>query len=88
MYWNGFQFNDLSDLSCGPYESTLLKLNCDKALHLLNWHAVWSFKETIRLTAEWYLAYRNDPSSISDVSIAQIEAYTASALSQNVRWSL
>ena len=33
------------------YESGLLKLNCDKALHFLNWHAVLDFEETVGLTA-------------------------------------
>ena len=53
------------------YESGLLKLNCDKALHILNWHAVLDFEETVALTADWYRAFYADPSSIQDVKTSK-----------------
>ena len=39
------------------YESGLLKLNCDKARSMLDWHAVLGFDQTINFTAEWYKEY-------------------------------
>lgn len=57
------------------YESGLLKLNCDKALHFLNWHAVLDFEETVGLTADWYRAFYADPSTIQDVTDKQINGY-------------
>ena len=57
------------------YESGLLKLNCDKALHFLNWHAVLDFEETVALTADWYRSFYADPSSIQDVTDKQINGY-------------
>ena len=57
------------------YESGLLKLNCDKALHFLNWHAVLNFEETIALTADWYRSFYADPSKIQDVTFKQISDY-------------
>ena len=57
------------------YESGLLKLNCDKALHFLNWHAVLDFEETVALTADWYRSFYGDPSSIQDVTNKQINDY-------------
>ena len=39
------------------YESGLLKLNCDKALHLLDWHAILNFEDTVKHTAEWYRSF-------------------------------
>jgi CDP-glucose 4,6-dehydratase len=57
------------------YESGLLKLNCDKALHFLNWHAVLDFEETVGLTADWYRAFYADPSTIQDVTHKQINDY-------------
>ena len=57
------------------YESGLLKLNCDKALHFLNWHAVLNFEETVALTADWYRSFYADPSSIQDVTDKQINGY-------------
>jgi CDP-glucose 4,6-dehydratase len=56
-------------------ESGLLKLNCDKALHFLNWHAVLDFEETVGLTADWYRSFYADPSSIKDVTYKQISDY-------------
>jgi len=37
-----------------PHEATLLHLNCDKAHHLLGWHASWNFERAISETAAWY----------------------------------
>ena len=36
-------------------ESSLLKLNCDKALKELNWQPTLSFEETAKFTIDWYL---------------------------------
>ena len=36
------------------YEAGLLKLNCDKALSHLSWFPVLNFKETIKMTIDWY----------------------------------
>jgi len=57
------------------YESELLKLNCDKALHFLKWHAVLDFEETVGLTADWYRSFYADPSTIQDVTDKQINDY-------------
>ena len=57
------------------YESGLLKLNCDKALHFLNWHAVLDFEETVALTADWYRSFYADPSKIQGVTFKQISDY-------------
>ena len=36
------------------YESKLLKLNCDKALSLINWEPTLNFENTMKFTSEWY----------------------------------
>jgi hypothetical protein len=59
-YWNRVSWKDISINHQGPYESGLLKLNCDKALFYMNWHSVMDFKETVRFTAEWYRNYYNN----------------------------
>jgi len=58
------------------YESGLLKLNCDKALHFLKWHAVLDFEETVALTADWYRSFYDEPSSIIEVTNKQIDDYS------------
>ena len=40
-------------------ESKLLKLNCDKALSLLQWEPTLDFETTIRLTGDWYYDFYN-----------------------------
>ena len=68
-------------LECEPqsskfYESGLLKLNCDKALHFLNWHALLNFEETVALTAEWYRAFYECPDMIKNITEKQISEYS------------
>jgi CDP-glucose 4,6-dehydratase len=74
-HWSAVSFEDISEIASGPYESGLLKLNCDKALSLLDWKAVLSFEETVRMTANWYRAYYSKPNSIRDITFAQIQEY-------------
>ena len=70
------------------YESGLLKLNCDKALHYLNWHAVMGFEDTVRMTAQWYGAYYQNPYEILDYTRKQIMDYTRIANQKGLSWAL
>ena len=74
--WPRVKWAECEPRSSKFYESDLLKLNCDKALHFLKWHAVLNFEETVALTADWYQAYYDDPSSISEVTSKQISEYS------------
>lgn len=87
-YWDQVRWRDVSSIATGPYESALLKLNCDKALNKLSWHAVLGFEDTVRMTAEWYQVYYNQPKNISATTRAQIATYTAMAKQQGLTWSL
>jgi CDP-glucose 4,6-dehydratase len=68
-------------------ESTLLKLNCDKALQYLNWHATLSFKKTVEMTAEWYKAFCRGEKNMYGFTIKQIEEYTEMAKQQGLIWA-
>lgn len=59
------------------YESTLLKLNCDKALALLRWKACLNYAQTIEWVGEWYQTYYQNPSEIASLTTNQIQAYQA-----------
>ena len=87
IHWPLVKWEDVSADNNGPYESGLLKLNCDKAMHYLKWHAVMDFKETVKMTAEWYKAYYQNASLISELSKAQIESYTALARLRGLEWA-
>lgn len=86
-HWDQVRWRDVSQVVAGPYESGLLKLNCDKALHHLRWHAVMGFEETVRMTAEWYRTYYRNPGQIAATTAAQVSAYTAMAMQQGLAWA-
>ena len=73
--WSDVRWSECEPQTSRFYESGLLKLNCDKALHFLNWHAVLDFEETVALTADWYRAYYTDPNTIRNVTDKQINRY-------------
>ena len=78
--WSDVRWTECKPQPSQFYESGLLKLNCDKALHFLNWHAVLSFEETVALTADWYRSFYADPCSIQDVTNKQINGYAKKLL--------
>ena len=75
LHWNQVKWEKPKEAKDAFYESGLLKLNCDKALHLLNWQAVLSFSETVKLTTEWYMNFYKNPEIISTVTNSQINEY-------------
>lgn len=70
------------------HESSLLKLNCDKALNRLNWKPTLTFPETIELTAEWYLKYHFEHYDMIQYTINQISCYERLALRRKNSWTL
>jgi len=87
IYWNKVKWEDVSSSENGPYESGLLKLNCDKALSLLNWNAVMGFEDTVRMTAKWYSDFYNNPKCIADTTDDQIEEYINFAKLEGLDWA-
>ena len=82
-YWDKVAWIDESHLNINQYEAGLLKLNCDKALHYLNWRSILSFNETVKITAEWYKSYYLNPEQIYKVTQAQISQYMTIAEENN-----
>ena len=74
-HWEQVRWGDVSASGEQSYESGLLKLNCDKALYYLHWQAILSFQETVRMTAEWYRSYYENPLIIREVTLTQIRKY-------------
>jgi len=69
-------------------ESQFLKVSCDKSMKFLNWYAILSFNETIKMTAQWYEEYyRNKNSDILNFTIKQIEGYVTEAKKQDIVWA-
>ena len=86
-YWDQVRWEDVSKSAQGPYESGLLKLNCDKALYELNWRAVMGFEDTVRMTAQWYGAFYKDPAQITQVTARQVQEYSELARMQGLAWA-
>jgi CDP-glucose 4,6-dehydratase len=88
QYWPRAEWKFEQEADSGKPESTLLKLNCDKALQMLNWNSVLEFPETIRMTGEWYQAfYSQESSSVAENTSRQIGEYTEMATQSNLAWT-
>lgn len=87
-YWDKVKWRDLSSSYVGPYESGLLKLNCDKALHYLKWSAIWDFEKTIKETSLWYRNYYNNSQNIREFTIEQILMYMEDASKNGLKWAI
>ena len=73
--WTKVVWEDCSSNKQKLYESSLLKLNCDKALGMIDWKATLTFKETIRFTVEWYKEFFEFKENICKKSSSQIDEY-------------
>jgi len=85
-YWPGSEWKFEQEVNSSKPEATLLKLNCDKALQILNWNSVLDFSETARMTGKWYQDfYSQKTSAISNTTSDQIEEYVEKAKRLNLR---
>jgi len=61
-HWPRFKWNEIKNINSREKESKLLRLNCEKARKKLNWKIKMNFKQTIKLTLDWYkYFYANSP---------------------------
>lgn len=57
-------------------EAKLLKLNCDKALAYLQWHATLDYEQTVEFVTDWYKAYyQQKDTNLYAFTTAQIRKY-------------
>ena len=87
-YWDNVRWNDTSEAGGKLHEANLLKLNCDKALHSLNWLPTLDFQETVKMTVDWYRNYYGDPqTSMFEFTCDQIDEYSRIANSRQNVWA-
>jgi len=86
-HWDTAKWDIESKAETEKLESGLLKLNCDKALHHLNWQAILSITEAINFTGKWYNTYYSSPQSIPDLTRGQIEKYLSRATEKELPWT-
>ena len=85
-YWPDINWEESQSKKDSEAESTLLSLNCEKALSNLSWKSLMNINETVRMTAEWYLAY-NDGADMYQFSKNQILNYVELGRKQKIDWA-
>ena len=68
-------------------EAGLLKLNCDRALHHLDWRPTLSFEEGVAMTAQWYRRYYEKTHPMRAFAAEQIRSYERCANERGRRWA-
>ncbi|RMG21242.1 MAG: CDP-glucose 4,6-dehydratase [Bacteroidetes bacterium] len=70
------------------HEAGLLKVNCDKALHLLGWRPCMRFEAAASMTAGWYAHYyQKGLEGLWELTIHQIEQYMEEAAAAGIAWA-
>jgi CDP-glucose 4,6-dehydratase len=89
-FWD---FTDVSK-SCiittsnGFSESGLLKLNCDKALHYLEWLPTLTYGEMIEYVSAWYFKfYHENQGDLYEFTMEQISRYENTASAKGLSWT-
>ena len=70
-------------------EANLLKLNCDKASHILNWSPVMNFNETASFTTKWYKKFYSrklKSYEVGDLISNDIDQYLSLKKKKNIKW--
>ena len=86
-HWSGIRWKAESEGETLARESNLLKLNCDKALLKLGWHAVLDFGETAETTAGWYRNFYDGAIGARELTRRQIRDYVAKARQRGLAWT-
>ncbi len=68
------------------HEAGLLKLNCDKALQLLQWKPVLNFEQTASFTSLWYKKSVQPQPDMYAFTVEQIKEYAALAAEKKLVW--
>jgi CDP-glucose 4,6-dehydratase len=69
-------------------EAGLLKLNCDKSLHIIKWKPVMNFEETVEMVITWYHSYYREKNiNMCEFSQNQINKFVEKAKNENYVWA-
>jgi CDP-glucose 4,6-dehydratase len=72
-------------------EANLLKLNCDKSLHKLDWEPVLNFEKTTEFTGNWYYEFyykKLSKQSLFNFTLDQIELFEILAKEKKITWAI
>ena len=77
-----------SELAERNHESSFLHLDCSKAFHMLQWHALLDVPAVIEKTMNWYKKYFHGEPELYNECIAQIHEYSQLAKNNSLLWAL
>ncbi len=86
-HWPKAKWSSSAPQNAKMPEASLLKLNCDKALHKLGWESTLTFSECVEFTAEWYSVFYQG-ADVWQITTRQIELYTKIAKERGRKWAL
>ena len=69
------------------YESSLLRLNCNKARKILKWKCILKFEETTKLVASWYRSFYSSSKNANYTTNQQIRNYQSLAVKRGLKWA-
>lgn len=72
----------------GLHEANLLQLNVEKAARELGVMPVYDAKTAVKKTTDWYRAFYDENTDMTQFTIQQINDFVASAQNKNIKWSL
>lgn len=86
--WGAGNWRDISD-PAALHEAATLKLCCDKANSLLNWHNCLSLDQAIMFTVDWYKQFyrQSEQNDMYNFCIRQIRNYTDQAKTRGLSWT-
>jgi len=86
-FWKSAKWREVPEPK-GAKESTLLQLNCEKALHRLKWQPTLNFDETVEMTAGWYRTFYKNPEKVTEYTQEQLSNYVARAAEERIPWAI
>lgn len=86
-YWGKGRWHIAEQNDRQKQEASILRLNCDKALSLLEWEATLDFDKALQLTVDWYQQFYQGHSDMAAYTTQQIDFYQGTACSNEQRWA-
>ena len=80
--WPSFKYTINNDPT-NPYEASILKLDCSKAVEKLGWKPVWSIENAVDQTGYWYKEYIDRKKILTR---DQIHQYVMAASDSGAQW--
>ncbi len=86
-HWDNVSWKKISLSKRKFFESSLLRLNCNKAKKILYWKSILKFDETMKMVADWYSNFYSYPKNINYITNQQIENYQNLANKRGLKWA-